>query len=159
MATVPSGQKFHTVPNDVETSNLGSKLANSNREIYTMQDITDTVVGNVPPSTPMMYITILNQSGTNAPTTSDIVFDFLPTTVNRNSAGNYTFLFPTGTFTAKTIANIYCQGTNPNGLIGVVGMTLNWNYDRIDIVTQDPSVGNPSDDYLAGATLSIQVFP
>lgn len=47
MAIVPSGQKFHTVANDVETSNLGSKLANSNREIYTMQDIVDTVGGGL----------------------------------------------------------------------------------------------------------------
>ena len=43
MATVPSGQKFHTVASTVETSNLGSKLANSNREIYTMGDIASSV--------------------------------------------------------------------------------------------------------------------
>ena len=47
MAQVPIGQKFHTVANDVQTSNLGSKLANSNREIYTMQDIIDTVGGRL----------------------------------------------------------------------------------------------------------------
>jgi hypothetical protein len=47
MATVPSGQKFHTVPSNVETNNLGSKLANDQREIFTMQDIADTVASSV----------------------------------------------------------------------------------------------------------------
>jgi hypothetical protein len=43
MATIPSGQKFHTVPSNVQTAERGSALANSQREIYTMQDIIDTV--------------------------------------------------------------------------------------------------------------------
>ena len=43
MATVPSGQKFHTVPADVNTEEKGSKLANSQREIYTMGDIASSV--------------------------------------------------------------------------------------------------------------------
>lgn len=42
MATVPGDQKFHTVPGFVDTENKGSTLANSNRAIYTMQDIIDT---------------------------------------------------------------------------------------------------------------------
>jgi hypothetical protein len=45
MAIVPSGQKFHTVPQGVNTQEKGSALANSQREIYTMQDIIDTVGG------------------------------------------------------------------------------------------------------------------
>ena len=47
MAIVPSGQKFHTVASTVETSNLGSKLANSNREIFTMNDIIDTTPSSI----------------------------------------------------------------------------------------------------------------
>lgn len=42
MATVPGDQKFHTVPGFVDTRNQGSTQANSNRAIYTMQDIIDT---------------------------------------------------------------------------------------------------------------------
>ena len=45
MATIPTGQKFHTVPSNVVTQERGSALANSQREIYTMQDIIDTVGG------------------------------------------------------------------------------------------------------------------
>ena len=47
MATIPSGTKFHTVPADVETLNRGSKLANSNRNIFTMQDIIDTTPSGI----------------------------------------------------------------------------------------------------------------
>ena len=42
MATVPSDQKFHTVPGFVDTKQQGSAQANSNRSVYTMQDIIDT---------------------------------------------------------------------------------------------------------------------
>jgi hypothetical protein len=45
MAIIPSGQKFHTVAEGVQTVERGSSLANSQREIYTMQDIVDSVGG------------------------------------------------------------------------------------------------------------------
>ena len=158
MATIPTGQKFHTVPSNVETQERGSALAKSQREIYTMQDIVDTVQGALPPSAPQMYITVLDQSGTNSPTTNDVVADFVPDVVTRNSAGNYTLIFPSGTFTSKTIATITLQGSNPVGLVGVVGLTLNWDINRIDIITKNPSLGTASDGYLSGARLSVQVY-
>jgi len=43
MAQIPSGQKFHTVPSNVQTVERGSALANSQREIYTMDDISQSV--------------------------------------------------------------------------------------------------------------------
>jgi hypothetical protein len=43
MATIPLGQKFHTVPSSVQTVERGSALANSQREIYTMGDIASSV--------------------------------------------------------------------------------------------------------------------
>ena len=49
MAIIPTGQKFHTVPSNVQTAERGSALANSQREIYTMQDIIDTA-GSANPS-------------------------------------------------------------------------------------------------------------
>lgn len=158
MATIPSGQKFHTVPSNVQTVERGSALANSQREIYTMQDVADTVAAGLPPSAPQMYIVILDQSGTNPPVATDIVTDFDPTIINRNNVGSYTFLFPAGTFTAKTIATLTLQGSNPNGAVGVAGLTLNWDLDRIDIVTKNPATGAAADGYLSGARLSIQVY-
>tara|TARA_Y100000356_G_C11246160_1_gene284104 strand:- start:430 stop:1209 length:780 start_codon:yes stop_codon:yes gene_type:complete len=43
MATIPSGQKFHTVASTVDTENRGSAGLNAQRTIFTMQDIQDTV--------------------------------------------------------------------------------------------------------------------
>jgi len=40
---IPFDQKFHTVPGFVKTEEKGSALANSQREIYTMQDIVSTI--------------------------------------------------------------------------------------------------------------------
>ena len=43
MAIIPSNQKFHTVPAEVDTKDKGSARANADREIFTMQDIVDSV--------------------------------------------------------------------------------------------------------------------
>jgi hypothetical protein len=47
MSTIPSGQKFHTVASNINTVERGSALSNAGREIYTMQDIIDTVGGGL----------------------------------------------------------------------------------------------------------------
>lgn len=43
MAIIPVAQKFHTVSSSVDTADKGSSLFQSDREIYTMQDIINTV--------------------------------------------------------------------------------------------------------------------
>lgn len=43
MATIPFNQQFHTVSNSVDTIDRGSAQANSMREVYSMQDIIDTI--------------------------------------------------------------------------------------------------------------------
>ena len=43
MAIIPVGQKFHTVSSTVDTTDRGSSELQSQREIYTMQDIADSV--------------------------------------------------------------------------------------------------------------------
>ncbi len=45
MALIPLNQQFHTQSSDIDTFNKGSKLANSGRASFTMQDIADTVGG------------------------------------------------------------------------------------------------------------------
>ncbi len=45
MTLIPLNQQFHTQSGDIDTSNKGSKLANSGRSSFTMQDIVDTVGG------------------------------------------------------------------------------------------------------------------
>ena len=48
MAIIPSGQKFHTVSSGVDTNDKGSARSNADRDIYTMQDVLDTVGSNRP---------------------------------------------------------------------------------------------------------------
>jgi hypothetical protein len=43
MAIIPTGQKFHTIASNVQTVERGSSLVNSQKEIYTMQDIAASV--------------------------------------------------------------------------------------------------------------------
>lgn len=44
MPTIPSGQQFHTLSSTVDTVERGSAQTNSDRAIFTMQDIADTIV-------------------------------------------------------------------------------------------------------------------
>jgi hypothetical protein len=43
MATIPPGQKFHTIAADVDTMNRGSASANADRSIFTMADIVESI--------------------------------------------------------------------------------------------------------------------
>lgn len=61
MPTIPTAQKFHTVASNINTVERGSALSNAGREVYTMQDITDTTRPY------KVYTALLTQSGTNAP--------------------------------------------------------------------------------------------
>ena len=46
MAIIPNEQQFHTQAEGVDTKNKGSRLANSDRQAFTMQDILDTVAAS-----------------------------------------------------------------------------------------------------------------
>ncbi len=43
MAIIPKEQKFHTVSSTVDTTDRGSAEFQSQREVYTMQDVIDSV--------------------------------------------------------------------------------------------------------------------
>jgi len=43
MATIPTGQQFHTLAADVDTMNRGSASANADRTIFTIDDIQSTI--------------------------------------------------------------------------------------------------------------------
>ena len=69
MAVIPTGQKFHTVNENIGTADRGSNKTNSSRESYTMQDIIDTV----PTGGDAVYTSLfvkLTQSGSNNPSYS-----------------------------------------------------------------------------------------
>jgi hypothetical protein len=65
MATIPSGQKFHTIASNVATKERGSALVNSQKEIFTMQDVANTVKPY------KVYTALLTQSGGDDPYSID----------------------------------------------------------------------------------------
>ena len=56
MSTIPSGQKFRTVDAGVDTVEKQSSRLNSYGEIYTMQDVADTVTDAIPAAAAQQYI-------------------------------------------------------------------------------------------------------
>ncbi len=105
MATVPGDQKFHTVPGFVDTNNQGSAQANSNRTIYTMQDIIDTY--STAPFLYQEYVNTFSRATLNtyagspavqiipaAGLTKSLIIEETYWTVNIDGAGAYTPLTP-----------------------------------------------------------------
>ena len=80
MPIIPSGQKFHTVPAEVDTNDKGSARSNADRDIYTMQDIVDsvTVGGGIDftelGDTPENYTGAAGQAAIVNPTEDGIIF-------------------------------------------------------------------------------------
>jgi hypothetical protein len=103
MATIPTGQKFHTVPSNVQTIERGSALANSQREIYTMQDIVDTVSDTVSSNPQVIDLKVTNGiavTGTTANTVSQ------------------TILIPANTFTSEGGALEFMARYQKTGVAG-----------------------------------------
>jgi hypothetical protein len=116
MATIPTGQKFHTVPSNVQTAERGSALANSQREIYTMQDVIDTI------NPYKVYSALMSQDGTSNPTLevlSNTIATGFSISFTRSSAGLYVVnLGPTAScplIIGKTIILCSAQGLFEGG--------------------------------------------
>jgi hypothetical protein len=114
MATIPAGQKFHTVSAHVDTTNKGSAQANSDREVFTMQDITDSVGGGVSAYT-SSFIKV-SQSGAGEPNLTFISNDagLVLGTDTRMGTGQYYFTF-TGTPPDEDNVMIVLPGGLRNG--------------------------------------------
>ena len=151
MAIVPLGQKFHTVPSNVQTVERGSALANSQREIYTMQDIIDTV-----PSGPAykVYSAIITQFGNNAPivtvlqnTIGDISFQYV-------GVGSYRVVSAGLFIEGKTFAFI---GSSPDGNSHASIASSGGGQSDIRSI-QSFINGVASNNVISGAALEIRVY-
>jgi len=75
MATIPSTQKFHTVEASVDTVEYGSSQLAGGREVYTMQDIIDTVGGGGGALPYKLYTVKFNKQVAGGLTLDDIYND------------------------------------------------------------------------------------
>lgn len=158
MAIIPSTEKFIGLSANVDTVNKRSAIINEESQAYTMQDIIDTVENALPSSAPAMFIATFTENGTNDPTFTEIVGDFSPDSIARQSAGYYELYFPTGTFNEKTIVTLNAAATTSTFPVGVFGVQLSLQYDSITILAKNPATGAAADGFLGGSRISIQVF-
>jgi hypothetical protein len=117
MATIPTGQKFHTVPSNVQTAERGSALANSQRDIFTMQDIIDTVGENV------NYLSVLGKAvnGTNVNGTTITKSSSILISANTLVSGdilNIDCSFIMNSFSPTQIMSVYVYSNTSDSLTG-----------------------------------------
>jgi len=142
MATIPSTQKFHTVESSVDTVEYGSSQLASGREVYTMQDIIDTVGGGGGALPYKLYTVKFNKQVAGGLTVDDIyndtgyTFDWVVNGSNLNitssgvmedfAAGIYsTYSLPTeGVLSASQTTSIK-QASIQATTISIAGVTLN----------------------------------
>lgn len=168
MATIPSGQKFHTLASFVETEEKGSALANSGREIYTMQDIIDTVPAGAAVNPTNQFLPINNggvfadstfkqipYSGTNYTTVSNSVF------FQVESGGGHNTIVADLSFEQfgignKTASNDYSStGLWVSAPIGAFGLNVGDNPNFPEFIRHKPMQLFQMRDAMSGSSISI----
>ena len=162
MAQVPSGQKFHTVPSNVQTEEKGSKLANSQREIFTMQDITDTVSEVIPLY--KVYTAILNQSGTNAPIAT-VLENTIDTSLfwEYTSVGQYVLKLPSfpnpGPFTVGKTFILIGSATNSSVPLYANNTTSQGDAQNFAVIVRNYDTSFVGVDNFKNVSIEIRVYP
>jgi hypothetical protein len=106
MAIIPNAQKFHTVSSTVDTTDRGSSELQSQREIYTMQDIKDSAGPGY-----KVYTALLTQAGTAAPVATILKNNTGATfTWARTGGGTYTITASSNVFTSNKTLVFYNLG-------------------------------------------------
>ena len=119
MAIIPIGQKFHTLTSSTVTSDLGSARANSGREVYTMQDIINTVSatgGSIDGSGVQYALPVF----TDTNTITNLAIGTAGQVLTSNGAGanpSFQTLASTATQFDESFTNI-TSSSDPNNLIG-----------------------------------------
>jgi len=103
MAIIPIGQKFHTIASNVQTVERGSSLVNAQKNIYTMQDISDSlsVLQSITVTSASQNVNALNgnitallmQSSTTV-TLSNFAVGVYILKITQGGSGSYTITWP-----------------------------------------------------------------
>ena len=130
MAIIPNAQKFHTVSSTVDTTDRGSSELQSQREIYTMQDIKDSAGPGY-----KVYTALLTQAGTAAPVATILKNNTGATfTWARTGGGTYTITASSNVFTSnKTLIFIN------KGEISSTYVYVTWTRTSDTVITISPS--------------------
>ena len=165
MATIPAGQKFHTVSAHVDTTNKGSAQANSDRKVFTMQDIEDSVGGgsvtslttagssgsaatlivgvlNIP--TPVIPFTSLTTTGSGLSTLVSGVLNIPSPSVGTGTGGTLSVWSGSGSSTTLTDGPIKKGVGNNSVIIGSTGSMTADGEASIAIGSANTSTGSIS---------------
>ena len=132
----------------------------STNEKYLVLDVNDIIetINNLPSSAPKMLIANIYQQGPSNPNLINITAqDIFPDSIARATTGLYSISFPAGTLTEKTIVNIYPKASTTEDT-GLIGVSVFWYSDIIQITTKNPATNALADNYLNDATIQIQVY-
>jgi hypothetical protein len=131
MATIPSGQKFHTVPANVDTDDKGSARANADREIYTMQDIIDTAGGGG-----NVY-----ESSIGVAASGELTFSGVPADGDTVTIGGVDIYYVTAVNTANNRNEIEVAGLTTATQVGQITRSFLLQ-STLQLVITDPVTGN-----------------
>ena len=150
MAIIPVAQKFHTVSSTVDTTDRGSAELQSQREIYTMQDIKDSAGPGY-----KVYAAIMNQSGIPEPPTATVLKNTTGATFTwtRFGAGQYRVEASSPVFTAnKTVVTL-----NVGNI--AFGSTA-WSRNNDSFLQIETGTGGSTklDGYLSNGYLEILIY-
>lgn len=158
MAIIANDTQFIGIAPSIDLTGKKSAILNEQTEPVTMLDIVDTVAAGIPPSAPLMLIANIYQQGPSNPNLIDIsVQDITPNSLARATTGFYSIGFPTGTLTQKTFVNIY-PAASTTAATGLIGVSVFWASDIIQISTKNPATNALADSYLDNARIEIQVY-
>ena len=158
MPIIANDTQFIGIAPSIDLTGKKSALLNEQTEPVTMLDIIDTVAAGIPPSAPLMLIANIYQQGPSDPNLIDIsVQDITPNSLARATTGFYSIGFPTGTLTQKTFVNIYLAAST-TAATGLIGVSVFWASDIIQISTKNPATNALADSYLDNARIEIQVY-
>lgn len=173
MAVIPTGQKFHTVNESVDTKDRGSAIAQTGRESYTMQDIIDTVPvpeGGVSSIIAGDNITISPAGGTGAVTVNaesgggPAVYELNPSASNAiqpdgggNTASGTDSVISGGSFNSASANTSGVHGGTQNNATGTRSFVGGGNNNSASgtnsiIIGGQGNVANQSNSMVIGGT-------
>ena len=163
MATIPSTQKFHTVDTSVDTVEYGSSQLAGGREVYTMQDIIDTVGGGGGSLPYKLYTAKFTKGVAGQLTVTDIsndtgyTFDWVVSGTNLNITSSGVI--------EDSVSGIYSTYSLPtDGTLNSVATTsikqvfIQSSSMRISAVTLNMSTGVYNQSSTYGGILELRVY-
>jgi hypothetical protein len=163
MATIPNTQKFHTVEASVDTVEYGSAQLAEGREVYTMQDIIDTVGGGGG-ALPYKLYSVSFVKGTAGSLTTTEIYNDTGFTFDWFVNGSNLDIISSGTVENRCVG-VYATYSLPNdapivatGTTSMKQVFIQSNFISISCVTLNMSTSTYNQASTYGGILELRVY-